>query len=462
MIEGEAGENMNSQKKQKKVFDCALYLTPPKHELNNLCTPVKNCHLGKEVNVVTNGSEITLTPSDLSNQHLKQSDIKNCISNDLLKKLDESSPLKALVFSDEKSKSSPHVVLYSANEENNADTENIDENSVFEDEPTTLHNPQTKEVFTFKTNQFLKLLNENGAQNNFEKKDEILPGVSCKNLKSFTAPIYQDSNNQLSYKDMANTQERKLNEDLKGGWLCPYCRNFNIEKRKKCNQCKKSPNKFQPNIVRENLFNFSSLNLNEKNQNEPDFERKDSNSTANSSIYISQNNTIINVTNTNTYEEQEKDSTEHKKKKLHERVGDWICIKCRNLNFSFRVICNRCELPKSENDMLYEKYMNDMANYTKVSELFNKHSQFNQSYVNYINSQCFIANQSARINQAMHFINSSQSSIMMNPGMMKYQFMGQMGQMPSQFATNQYINMVHSKQSMGKSKGHSMLNNNYY
>jgi hypothetical protein len=28
------------------------------------------------------------------------------------------------------------------------------------------------------------------------------------------------------------------------------------------------------------------------------------------------------------------------------RTGDWTCNNCRNLNFAFRVVCNRCKLPK--------------------------------------------------------------------------------------------------------------------
>ena len=39
---------------------------------------------------------------------------------------------------------------------------------------------------------------------------------------------------------------------------------------------------------------------------------------------------------------------EKKKKPLIERKGDWLCPKCRNLNFAFRLICNRCQLPKSD------------------------------------------------------------------------------------------------------------------
>jgi len=33
-----------------------------------------------------------------------------------------------------------------------------------------------------------------------------------------------------------------------------------------------------------------------------------------------------------------------KKGSLAERVGDWLCLNCNNLNFSFRDICNRCDL----------------------------------------------------------------------------------------------------------------------
>lgn len=30
------------------------------------------------------------------------------------------------------------------------------------------------------------------------------------------------------------------------------------------------------------------------------------------------------------------------------RNGDWTCMSCRNLNFAFRVVCNRCKLPKPQ------------------------------------------------------------------------------------------------------------------
>jgi hypothetical protein len=37
-----------------------------------------------------------------------------------------------------------------------------------------------------------------------------------------------------------------------------------------------------------------------------------------------------------------------KKKVLIERSGDWLCPKCKNLNFTFRLKCNRCQLSKQD------------------------------------------------------------------------------------------------------------------
>ena len=38
-----------------------------------------------------------------------------------------------------------------------------------------------------------------------------------------------------------------------------------------------------------------------------------------------------------------------KQNQFTEREGDWICNNCKNLNFSFRIECNRCKLPKGNN-----------------------------------------------------------------------------------------------------------------
>ena len=53
---------------------------------------------------------------------------------------------------------------------------------------------------------------------------------------------------------------------------------------------------------------------------------------------------------------------EHEKKKKKpfvEREGDWICFKCKNLNFAFRTNCNRCHLTKNENQKIIQQYMSN-------------------------------------------------------------------------------------------------------
>ena len=42
-----------------------------------------------------------------------------------------------------------------------------------------------------------------------------------------------------------------------------------------------------------------------------------------------------------------------KKKYFRERIGDWVCYRCNNLNFSFRTICNRCKIDKTASQQLH-------------------------------------------------------------------------------------------------------------
>lgn len=46
------------------------------------------------------------------------------------------------------------------------------------------------------------------------------------------------------------------------------------------------------------------------------------------------------------------------KKPFIEREGDWLCFQCKNLNFSFRISCNRCQISKEENETLKSKQTN--------------------------------------------------------------------------------------------------------
>lgn len=58
------------------------------------------------------------------------------------------------------------------------------------------------------------------------------------------------------------------------------------------------------------------------------------------------------------YSPKVKKNEEKKSKPFLEREGDWRCYQCNNLNFAFRLNCNRCHLTKLDNQKLIQQYMN--------------------------------------------------------------------------------------------------------
>ena len=46
-------------------------------------------------------------------------------------------------------------------------------------------------------------------------------------------------------------------------------------------------------------------------------------------------------------------------KKSFERDGDWVCQRCKNLNFSFRNACNKCNLSHDASTNMSNIYKND-------------------------------------------------------------------------------------------------------
>ena len=48
---------------------------------------------------------------------------------------------------------------------------------------------------------------------------------------------------------------------------------------------------------------------------------------------------------------KKKNGRKKKKNNFIKREGDWVCFKCKNLNFAFRNVCNKCNLPKQESEM---------------------------------------------------------------------------------------------------------------
>ena len=100
----------------------------------------------------------------------------------------------------------------------------------------------------------------------------------------------------LTNGDNQNCDEKEFLVEMFGrkGWICILCNNFNYETRVKCNRCgvMKNPKRI--------------------------FEKK---------VKI--------------------DNKKNNFKERGSKNGDWICSNCKNLNYSFRAICNRCKFPKN-------------------------------------------------------------------------------------------------------------------
>lgn len=112
---------------------------------------------------------------------------------------------------------------------------------------------------------------------------------------------------------------------------------------------------------------------------------------------------------------------EKSKKPLIERKGDWQCMKCKNLNFAFRLICNRCQSPKTETN----------AGMLKSSQNFNSQMpmQFNPT-MNRMNYQNYPSNFAGNFGNVNIYNNYYSVNNQNHHGMMdKNNLMGLMGDM---------------------------------
>lgn len=132
----------------------------------------------------------------------------------------------------------------------------------------------------------------------YQFNPSMIPEKKSMNNYPETKPTFDKPN--------INNEEEYIFEKFgKNGWECCSCNNFNFQSRTVCNRCGKEKD---PKSKKQLKY------------------------------------------------EAELAKRDNSKKVLIERKGDWACPKCKNLNFSFRLACNRCKLPKPANLNTGENY----------------------------------------------------------------------------------------------------------
>ena len=195
-----------------------------------------------------------------------------------------------------------NLINYKLNNQNT--TENI--NQYFKDNKIINNddNINRRSSFTFNTEYFSNL-NDNNNNNNLCPPSFLHYSAGFnKNSINNNFNINDNINEELTKSKKNKKKKKHKDEDDeyitemfgRRGWICEECNNFNYETRNKCNRCK-IPKK--PLKIKTFIDNNGEKKL------------------------------IDNVININ-----------HK--------DDWSCPNCNNINYAFRLVCNRCQMSKEE------------------------------------------------------------------------------------------------------------------
>lgn len=151
-------------------------------------------------------------------------------------------------------------------------------------------------------NKSIYINNRNSSfNNNYVNNIEIQASNNNIIIKNKDYTEQKEGKKQKTKKKKKPTDEYTIEVFGRLGWICEYCINFNYKSRKKCNRCKK----LKSAIKKEKLLDENGINI---------------------------INTLINGN--------------HKE--------DWNCAYCRNINYSFRTICNICQNPKEKENNKFE------------------------------------------------------------------------------------------------------------
>ena len=223
--------------------------------------------------------------------------------------------------------------------------------------------------FNIKYPKIIKDINMNlNVDNSFDKKDS-------NNI----------NNNCFVNKDYINNSIKNINnnDEIVKGKIIEEEKSIVIDIKDKSKELKSSifSSKFIPKKKSNNIENIKSKE--EKEKNSQNFKVKEKNNRASlKNKFDDEVEPTLMLPLTN-WEEKTK-------LPLEIRVGDWICLYCNNLNFSFRKKCNRCGLfRKSSTLLLKHQYFNNkyqnMENFNNNNDGYYINCNQNNNYdLNYI------------------------------------------------------------------------------
>ena len=361
------------QMKINDGFNFALYLTPPNQFLES------NTQERERIQMELNLDTPSYNDFDRMS---KNSTIKNLLSRDLVKNLENISPSKSY--------------LSLGNQLNNLSL-NENENEKRNNDFSELISP-----INISNNKHYKIDN-----NEFQQKAE-------KSIIQLISPVNNDNQHfDLTKNNFLPKMNDQRNIDKSQIKIDYYANNLDVnngnsfqngaERLNQINNPFDEYNYFNqnghisPNNT-ENYFNSLLPKTTQDNTNQyffpgqinsfPNYQQFPNNIYKDQKYILNQPQKRVNMNNN--------PGNDKKKKQFTERLGDWVCMKCRNLNFSFRVICNRCQLPKSESEIRYLEHMNNLSNLNKRNDMLQNQifceNLMNKNNYNSLNSSMFSLN----------------------------------------------------------------------
>ena len=176
-----------------------------------------------------------------------------------------------------------------------------------------LSNPQTP-IIPISNNENNKNENNNNNDNKEKFNIEDIPKIDLGNEKEEEKEKENQNENNTENQNENNNENQNKNQSEN--------QNQNNNENQIENQNEQFNNQIQTplSLLKVNKFDYTKMKFN---------------------IPILNNmNNNINLNNINNQ------NKEKPKKHFEIRAGDWTCYDCNNLNFAFRIKCNRCGLPK--------------------------------------------------------------------------------------------------------------------